>query len=444
MARLLPLCLLALGVLAAPAQGATVKVDPGAQRLTYEAASGEANVLVVTQNGQSFKFVDTGTALSSQATARSSSGTNFTCVRPVSTTVICTVTGQWDLRVRLGDLNDTATLATSVPAEVEGGVGNDIVLGGAGADEIEGDEGNDVLDGGAGADEIDGNAGDDTITARDGIRDEIGCDGGVDAVTADAEDLVGSECETVARPIVPPSVPEPPPTKGDGTPNPPVVPAPVHPARPEQAAGPRAATPVATPPLTDDTLAPVADAQPEAGKSVAAGVKRGNVLVRTGGGGEFEPLAGGTAVPVGATVDARAGVVTLTSASNLEGATQTAEFTGAVFKVAQRKGKRMTTVLTLAGDLDCATPGKARAAGAKKKPKSRRLWGSGHGRFTTRGRNSQATVRGTIWSVEDRCDATVTRVERGLVAVDDFATGKSALVRAGGKHVARKRTKSVR
>jgi hypothetical protein len=50
----------------------------------------------------------------------------------------------------------------------------------------------------------------------------------------------------------------------------------------------------------------------------------------------------------------------------------------------------------------------------------RRLWGDGYGRFRTAGRYSAATVRGTRWLVEDRCDGTVTRVKRGQVAVEDF------------------------
>ena len=50
----------------------------------------------------------------------------------------------------------------------------------------------------------------------------------------------------------------------------------------------------------------------------------------------------------------------------------------------------------------------------------RRLWGKGHGRFRTSGHYSAATVRGTKWLMEDRCDGTVTRVVRGTVEVEDF------------------------
>ena len=61
----------------------------------------------------------------------------------------------------------------------------------------------------------------------------------------------------------------------------------------------------------------------------------------------------------------------------------------------------------------------------------RRLLGSGKGRFTTRGRDSSATVRGTKWLIEDRCDGTFTKVLRGIVKVSDFRTHKTVNVHAG-------------
>jgi hypothetical protein len=71
----------------------------------------------------------------------------------------------------------------------------------------------------------------------------------------------------------------------------------------------------------------------------------------------------------------------------------------------------------------------------------RRLWGSGHGRFRTRGRSSAATVRGTIWTVEDRCDGTLTRVTRGVVVVQNLRTGRTRTVRAGESHFVRRPTR---
>ena len=47
---------------------------------------------------------------------------------------------------------------------------------------------------------------------------------------------------------------------------------------------------------------------------------------------------------------------------------------------------------------------------------SGKLWGSGHGNFRTEGNDGSATVRGTIWLVEDRCDGTTFfKTRRGIV-----------------------------
>ena len=75
-----------------------------------------------------------------------------------------------------------------------------------------------------------------------------------------------------------------------------------------------------------------------------------------------------------------------------------------------------------------------RAAKAKKKRSKRsvrRLWGHGKGDFKTVGRRSSATVRGTWWLVEDRCDGTLTRVKEGRVDVRDVRLKKTIKLRAG-------------
>ena len=48
------------------------------------------------------------------------------------------------------------------------------------------------------------------------------------------------------------------------------------------------------------------------------------------------------------------------------------------------------------------------------------LHASAHGKFRTTGRYSAATVRGTIWTVADRCDGTLTHDITDSVAVTDF------------------------
>jgi Ca2+-binding RTX toxin-like protein len=73
---------------------------------------------------------------------------------------------------------------------LDGGPGDDTLLGGAGPDRITG---------GPGADIIVGGAGNDRILARDGTRDRITCGKGRDVVVADAADSVARDCEVVRR-----------------------------------------------------------------------------------------------------------------------------------------------------------------------------------------------------------------------------------------------------
>ena len=73
---------------------------------------------------------------------------------------------------------------------------------------------------------------------------------------------------------------------------------------------------------------------------------------------------------------------------------------------------------------------------ANKKP-IRALWGSAKGNFRTTGRYAAATVRGTIWLVQDRCEGTLTRVSRGTVQVADFQRNRTVSVTAGHTYLAR-------
>jgi Tol biopolymer transport system component len=79
---------------------------------------------------------------------------------------------------------------TDGPDVLRGGRGNELVCGSAGPDR---------LSGGSGRDRLFGGAGDDRIAARDGAFDVVGCGPGRDSVSADSRDLVGIDCERVAR-----------------------------------------------------------------------------------------------------------------------------------------------------------------------------------------------------------------------------------------------------
>ena len=67
------------------------------------------------------------------------------------------------------------------------------------------------------------------------------------------------------------------------------------------------------------------------------------------------------------------------------------------------------------------------------------LHASAHGKFRTSGRYSAATVRGTIWTVADRCDGTLTHDVTDSVAVKDFVHHKTIILHAGQSYLARSR-----
>jgi hypothetical protein len=153
---------------------------------------------------------------------------------------------------------------------------------------------------------------------------------------------------------------------------------------------------------------------------------------------KFLKLTEDVQVPVGTTLDTLKGRVSITAASDLKGGTNKSWFYSGVFKVTQALAAKPVTELALAGAKPSCKAKKSASAAAKK-PKSRKLWGDGSGQFRTRGQFSSATVRGTKWVVIDRCDGTLTRVVRGVVAVRDFARRKTIILRAGKQYLARKK-----
>jgi hypothetical protein len=162
------------------------------------------------------------------------------------------------------------------------------------------------------------------------------------------------------------------------------------------------------------------------GKTVVATPVSGRVLVKLPGGKGFVEVDAAQGIPLGSTVDTRAGVVQITAKSG-----QVAKFYDGVFKITQSGG---ITDLALVEALAPCGKG-AKAAG--KKPKTRKLWGDGTGAFRTRGQYSAATVRGTNWLVQDSCAGTLTRVKKGVVSVTDTVKHKTILLKAGKQYLAK-------
>src|SRR5207244_9216036 len=59
------------------------------------------------------------------------------------------------------------------------------------------------------------------------------------------------------------------------------------------------------------------------------------------------------------------------------------------------------------------------------------LHSSAHGKFRTKGRYAAATVRGTVWTIADRCDGTLTHAIKDTVSVNDFVRHKPIILRPG-------------
>jgi hypothetical protein len=199
-------------------------------------------------------------------------------------------------------------------------------------------------------------------------------------------------------------------------------------------------TPETTTPTVETPAAPALDpvSEPVAGESAGIAPASGTVRVKLPGTDTYVDLGeAGASIPMGAKLDATEGAVKLTTTAP-DGGTQAATFRAGAFEVTQ--SKKGIALLRLTGGDFSACDGGARAASFRGKAR-RRIWGKGHGRFRTRGRYSAATVRGTVWKTEDRCEGTLTVVRRGVVSVFDRVKGKHVRVKAGERYFARKKTR---
>ncbi len=192
-------------------------------------------------------------------------------------------------------------------------------------------------------------------------------------------------------------------------------------------------TPPPTPPTLPPTDAKQVNAQPVPGKP--------EPKVKLPGSHGFVPLSEAKNLPAGTTITVNGGAqIDLSDPKGNEmvfygdndGVPSTFIFQGTKGGVVQLSltGGNLPKFRTTSG------------LAAKSKKPVRRLWGSGHGKFTTKGKYASATVRGTIWLVADYSDHTLVTVKRGLVAVQDFVTNKTVLVKAGHSVIVRSKTKT--
>jgi uncharacterized repeat protein (TIGR01451 family) len=203
---------------------------------------------------------------------------------------------------------------------------------------------------------------------------------------------------------------------------------------------------------TTTSTSPTPLPPPEFQKDADVEPVSGDVFIRLAGTTDFVPLKAGMQAPFGSEVDATDGRVAL-STVDANGTLYHADFYEGRFLIKQQLVSGIT-VLRLSGSdfKSCKTvkrtlasvdkkPKKPKKAKSKKRTKSktvvRHLWASGTGKFRTTGRYIAATVHGTSWLTQDRCDGTRAYVQEGVVDVRDLVKHKTIRLGAGQSYLGR-------
>jgi hypothetical protein len=215
------------------------------------------------------------------------------------------------------------------------------------------------------------------------------------------------------------------------------------------------------PDMTFTTLKTPPPGPPALGKTFNVSLVSGVVLVKLHG--VLVPITELEQIPAGTLIDALHGTLKLTTAINGGGArdaaakgkkkkpvkTQTGTFGDAIFKITQttRGGSKGLVNLSLVEGAFSGAPSYAlckahKAADASAAALSSRtlqlLHASGHGKFRTTGRYSAATVRGTKWTIADKCNGTLVHDITDSVLVTDFVHHKTIILHAGQSYLAKK------
>lgn len=197
------------------------------------------------------------------------------------------------------------------------------------------------------------------------------------------------------------------------------------------------------PPLPAPVLGKTVNVEPVSGVVLVKLPKGAKVTLGLAKGLGFSALSEPRQIPVGSTLDTSKGTARLITATAARGKFQSGQFTAGIFKVLQARKQRGLTSLLIVDAVArtaCATVGKKAQTAATKHPSSKVLGllrGNAHGKFTTKGQYSAATVRGTSWGVTNRCDGTLTIVRRGVVSVRDFVRRKTITLHVGQSYLAK-------
>ena len=425
-----------LAIVPGSAQAARVGRDPPpsfagfeeSTTLFFVASPGEVNDVEVSPAGASeYRFEDRGAPVTAGTGCRQTSDLHVVvCLRPERGDGFVALLEDQSDSIRLtvpegfveGGSGDDRLFGSSFADRFEGGSGNDVIVGGAGPDGLDGDDGDDEISGGVGhdalaagpgSDRLFGGSGNDSFFPNDFLRfaavpvaqgatsDLVRGGPGLDITVYRFEDRPGAPTLRVTL---------------NG--------------RPDD--GPRG---------DSDNLAPDIERAYSfaslTGCPIIRGRQRGchvgsfRVRPRPGPNGERLTPIGTFALRIyrlsrrGAT-PAQAGLFETLDAG----------------KVGVSEGRSRTSPSQLSlpkGRL----PGCPRRATTSQLSRRtiRRLRGRAQGRFRTRGLHSTAAVRGTDWTIVERCDGTLTTVKRGTVVVRDLRRHKTIVLQAGESYLAR-------
>jgi hypothetical protein len=173
----------------------------------------------------------------------------------------------------------------------------------------------------------------------------------------------------------------------------------------------------------------------------------------------YVPLKGTNTIPVGATIDATNGTVMLATAADYHGALdrrhriQSGIFSAAIFTIEQMTAKQQekhshrkatgmpATNLRLITPAATTATSRCHAKGAPGSAIVRELSARAKGFFRVIAAASVTIVRNAQWTVEDRCDGTLTGVGRGKATVSFLLRHRpvTKVVKAGGGLLVRQR-----
>jgi hypothetical protein len=215
----------------------------------------------------------------------------------------------------------------------------------------------------------------------------------------------------------------------------------------------------AGPEVTFKTSAAPAPGAPTIGRTFNLQPVRGIVLIKVNG--LFQPLTQLRQFPQNSLIDALGGTLRVITAVPGSGhardaaakgkkhkarvKTQSGTFGGAIFQLTQARSGLANLSLVESAFKGAPSYGQCKAhkaadatAAALSSRTLQLLRASAHGRYRITGRYSSATVRGTKWTVADRCDGTLTHDITDSVSVTDFVHHKTIILQAGHSYLATK------